>query len=79
MQNLVSLGLMARYREISKVFLMEAHVKVVTTELGPNLTILLSPLQKHVRKVVGGFGKKSFVSTGLRKPGNTYASPTAII
>ena len=32
----------------------------------------LSPLQKHVRKVVGGFGKKSCVSTGVRKPGNTY-------
>ena len=33
-------------------------------------------LQKHVRKVVGGFGKKSCVSTGVRKPGSTYASPT---
>ena len=32
----------------------------------------LSPLQKHVRKVVGGFGKKSCVSTGVRKPGNTH-------
>ena len=39
----------------------------------------LSPLQKHVRKVVGGFRKKSCVSTGMRKPGNTYASPTAMI
>ena len=39
----------------------------------------LSPLQKHVRKVVGGFGKESCVSTGVRKPGNTYASPTAVI
>ena len=39
----------------------------------------LSPLQKHVRKVVGGFGKKSCVNTGVRKPGNTYASPTAMI
>ena len=39
----------------------------------------LSPLQKHVRKVVGGFGKKSCVSTGMRKPGKTYASPTAMI
>ena len=29
-----------------------------------------------MRKVVGGFGKKSCVSTGVRKPGNTYASPT---
>ena len=28
----------------------------------------LSPLQKHVRKVVVGFGKKSCVSTGVRKP-----------
>ena len=26
-----------------------------------------------------GFGKKSCVSTGVRKPGNTYASPTAMI
>ena len=39
----------------------------------------LSPLQKHVRKVVGGFGKKSFVSTGVRQPGNTSASPTTTI
>ena len=39
----------------------------------------LSPLQKHVRKAVGGFGKKSCVSTGVRQPGNTYASPTAMI
>ena len=39
----------------------------------------LSPLQKHVRKVVGGLGKKSCVSIGVRKPGNTYVSPTAMI
>ena len=39
----------------------------------------LSPLQKHVGKVVCGFGKKSCVSTGERKPGNTYASSTAMI
>ena len=38
-----------------------------------------TPLQKHVKKVVGGFGKKSCVSTGVRKPGNTYGSPTAMI
>ena len=38
-----------------------------------------SDLQKHVRKVVGGFGKKSCVSNCGRKPGNTYASPTAMI
>ena len=30
----------------------------------------LSPLQKHVRKVIGGFEKESCVSTGVRKPGN---------
>ena len=39
----------------------------------------LSPLQKHVRKAVDGFGKKSYVSTGMRKPGNTYALPTTMI
>ena len=38
----------------------------------------LSPLQKHVRKVVGGFGKKCCVSTGVRKPGNTYAVEVAL-
>ena len=38
----------------------------------------LSPLQKHVRKVAGGFGKKSCVTTSVRKPGNTCASPTAM-
>ena len=31
----------------------------------------LSPLQKHVRKVVCGFGNKSCVSTDVRKLGNT--------
>ena len=48
---------------------------------GEKLTYLLisRPLQKHVRKVVGGFGKKSCVSIGVRKPGNTYASPIAVI
>ena len=39
----------------------------------------LSPLQKHVRKVAGGFGKKSYVSTGMRKPGNTCESPNTMI
>ena len=39
----------------------------------------ISPLPKHVRKVDGGFGKKSWVSTGVRKPGNTCASLTAMI
>ena len=54
-------------------------------ELDPRLRRLFfpayfrpSPLQKHVKKLVGGFGKKSNVSTGVRKPGNTYASPTAM-
>ena len=53
----------------------------MTCEFDPQLRRLffqvyfcLAPLQKHVRKVVGGFGKKSCVSTGVRKPGNTYAS-----
>ena len=44
-----------------------------------HLRFRLSPLQKHVRKVVGGFEKKSCVSTGVRKPRTTYASPTAMI
>ena len=39
----------------------------------------LSPLQKHVRKVISGFGKKSCVINGVRKPGNTFASPTAMM
>ena len=39
----------------------------------------LAPLQKHVRNVVGGFRKKSCFSTGVRKPGNSYVSPTAMI
>ena len=45
------------------------------------LSRVFSPFtsQKHVRKVVGGFGKKSCVSTGVRKPGKTCASPTTMI
>ena len=31
----------------------------------------LSPMQKHVRKVVGCFGKKGIISTGAIKAGNT--------
>ena len=38
-----------------------------------------TPLLKHVRKVVSGFGKKSCFITGVRKPGNTCVSPTAMI
>ena len=45
----------------------------------PLVCFRLSPLLKHLRKEVGGFGKKSCVSTGVRKPGNTYASPTTMI
>ena len=36
----------------------------------------LPPLQKHVRKLVSGFGKKSYVRTGVRKPGNIRVPPT---
>ena len=36
--------------------------------------LFFQPLQKHVRKVVGGFGKKSYVSIGVRKPGNMCAT-----
>ena len=38
----------------------------------------LGPIPNE-RKVVGGFGKKNRVSTGVRKPGNTYMSPTTMI
>ena len=38
-----------------------------------------SPLQKQVRNVVGGFGKKICVRTHLRNPGNACASLTAMI
>ena len=38
-----------------------------------------SHLCRNMRKIVGGFGKKSCVSTGVRKPGNTCVSPTAMI
>ena len=39
----------------------------------------ISVFEETVRKVVGGFGKKSCVRTGVRKPGNTCVSPTAMI
>ena len=58
-------------------FIIEKSISAI---LGtPKSVNHLSPLQKHVRKVVGGFGKKSCVSTGVRKPGNTCASLTAMI
>ena len=38
MQNLVRLGLIGRYREISKGFPIKAHVKIVIPDMGPNLT-----------------------------------------
>ena len=40
---------------------------------------IFSPLQKHVRKVVGGFGKKSWVGTRVRKPRNTCVSSTLAV
>ena len=53
-------------------------------ENGSNKAFMPFPLyfQKLIsflNTVVGGFGKKNCVSTGVRKPGNTYASPTAMI
>ena len=57
MQNLVNLGFMARYWEISKVFPLEVQVKLVTPVLGPqghNLgTLCRGPLDKTTCK----FGK----------------------
>ena len=51
----------------------------LTCEFDPRLRRLffpayfcLSPLQKHERKVVSGIGKKSCLTTGVRKPGNAY-------
>ena len=38
MQNLVSVGLLVRYRETSKFFPILLHLKVVTPRAGPNLT-----------------------------------------
>ena len=38
MQNLVTVGFMARYRAISTVFPLQTHVKLVTPGVGPNLT-----------------------------------------
>ena len=45
------------------------------------LSICLSVLPSINNPIsfVGGFGKKIFVSTGVRKPGNTCASPAAMI
>ena len=66
------------YHFIAKGTCEDVHTQVsVITHFPANFH--LSPLQKHVRKVVGGFGRKSCFSTGVRKPGNTYASPTAMI
>ena len=56
---------------------LQKHVRKVVGGLGKK--VRLSRLQKHVKKAVGGFGKKSCVSTSVRKPGNTCASPTAMI
>ena len=63
--------------ERSQECLMNTEPNVSSQEL--YLDFLSPPLQKHVRKVVGGFGKESCVSTGVRKPRNRCASPTAMI
>ena len=57
---------------------LHVHVRYIQT-LHVHGNLYFKPSKKHVRKVVGGFGKRSCVSTGVRKPGNTYASPTAMI
>ena len=41
----------------------------------PGYFCLSSP-QRYVRKVISGFGRRSCVGTGVKKPGNT---PTAMI
>ena len=51
-------------------------------EFDPRLRRTFSPAYFRFslrRKVVGGFGKKSCVNNGVKKPGNTCASPTAMI
>ena len=73
---------------------MVSYIKKISHSIGRNNNFLakaqkLSTLptsldifyirHHYVRKVVGGFGKKSCVSTGVRKPGNTCASSTAMI
>ena len=76
------------HSDVQAVQVLNQHVRLKTWwfEFDPRLRQLffqayfhLSPLQKHVRKVVSSFGMKSCVSTGVRKSGNTYASPTAMI
>ena len=66
-------------------WLSTEHVRLMICQFDPRSKrtffpayFWLSPLQKHLRKAVSDFGKKSFVSTGVRKPGNTCASPTAM-
>ena len=47
----------------------------------PPFSGVFSPLTsaETCEKSSRGFGKKSYVSTDVRKPGNTYALPTAMI
>ena len=66
-----------KYEEMVLRLLLTFSTLSLQSDFYISLAVLIP--QEHVRKVVGGFGKKSCVSTGVRKPGNTYASPTAMI
>ena len=61
------------YSGINSNFSYESHFNLLRRIFAAHLC------RSTWEKVVGGFGKKSSVSTGVRKPGNTYASPTAMI
>ena len=60
-------------------WLSDERVGLMTWWLWVRSPVEANFLHKHVGKVLGGFGIKSCVSTGVRKPGNTCASPTAMI
>ena len=67
MQNLVSLGLMARYMEISKVFPIKTQVKLVTHGVGPNLSPGL-----YFGHFCGGLLDKVFPSISPNKTCNAW-------
>ena len=69
----------AQWRACQTHDLVDVSLIPCRCELSFQHIFRLTPLQKHVRKVVDGFGKKSCVNTGVIKPGNTCASPTAMI
>ena len=52
---------------------IKLHLRYMCTYMS---THILNPFPNNI---VGGFGKKSCVTIGVRKPGNTYASPTTMI